>query len=69
MMNKESTLKEDLDFITDVFSGGDGGVSFFLVKARLMEIDLRGDEVSRELIAKVRQFRKLLEILGDHTIK
>jgi hypothetical protein len=61
---RKPSFQDDLDAITACFTGEDGGVSYALLRANLTQLATRTDPASLQLLAIVRQFRMLVDILG-----
>ncbi len=58
-------LKKELDYITDCFSGIDGGVVFLKLRFLLEEMDKRakkGDSSAKEILAIVKNFSNLIKV-------
>jgi hypothetical protein len=60
-----TTLKEQIDNITDTFTGADGGLKFVMFLKNMREIETRDDPASKEILELVRKFSKLLDALDD----
>ena len=57
-----SIVDEQLEYILDVFSGTDGGITYIKFRSMLKNIETQNNSASRKLLEMVDHFTKLLEL-------